>query len=272
MIDDENDDEIAMDEIIKALKHMIAGRTLGYDKVSPEMLKAGGGRMEILLQTSSHKMIDGFQLSVRVRYAKISPRENLLPLPNPLGNGLTSEDAHLTPYLTHERRGYEINKYNNASKWWHIRERPNFKYSKLTSLHEKIDDGCRGRTIEPIPMHRKRAHGLGPIPLSESTVGLGLVVTAAHRQSQEQRSHQRVTGDEEGMGHLMEGRGLGCLAGGSCRVYLCASFLYRYCHCIGNDCPQHPPIRTGAVWSVRGSNNLIPRKKIMGGHASARGD
>ncbi|GBP50136.1 hypothetical protein EVAR_42817_1 [Eumeta japonica] len=39
MIDDENESEITMDEIMKALKRMKIGKAAGYDRVSSEMLK-----------------------------------------------------------------------------------------------------------------------------------------------------------------------------------------------------------------------------------------
>ncbi|GBP29378.1 hypothetical protein EVAR_22750_1 [Eumeta japonica] len=48
-IDDGNESEITMDEIMKALKHMKVGKAAGYDRVSSEMLRGGGGTVTGLL-------------------------------------------------------------------------------------------------------------------------------------------------------------------------------------------------------------------------------
>ncbi|GBP70996.1 hypothetical protein EVAR_57763_1 [Eumeta japonica] len=54
MIDDENESEITMDEILKALKCTKVGKAPGYDRVSSEMLRGGGGIVASLVYQVSN--------------------------------------------------------------------------------------------------------------------------------------------------------------------------------------------------------------------------
>ncbi|GBP63513.1 RWD domain-containing protein 1 [Eumeta japonica] len=55
MIDDGNESEITIDEIMKALKCMKVGKAAGYDRVTSEMLRGGGGVVTSLLYQPFNK-------------------------------------------------------------------------------------------------------------------------------------------------------------------------------------------------------------------------
>ncbi|GBP48839.1 hypothetical protein EVAR_8447_1 [Eumeta japonica] len=57
------ENEITMDKIVIALKHMKDGKTAGYVKVSPEILMRGGGMVTSLLYQLSHKCSNSRRLS-----------------------------------------------------------------------------------------------------------------------------------------------------------------------------------------------------------------
>ncbi|GBP26569.1 hypothetical protein EVAR_86072_1 [Eumeta japonica] len=52
MIDDENESEITMEKIVKALKRMKVGKAIGYHRVSSEMLRSCGSIMASAVESN----------------------------------------------------------------------------------------------------------------------------------------------------------------------------------------------------------------------------